>query len=130
MLAEISDKMPGIAGLWHDMAVIAVPFALGLIHRRLAWALLPFGMGLSALSAFMAYHEAFLEGAFSDAVWRELGAVWVINSIASTVLPAATALIAVGWWLGKARKGQPKQRSHASCAGRDETQPPPAGGNT
>ena len=103
ILAAISDKMPSVPGLWFGMLVFAAPFALGAVRMWLAWALLPVAITLSAWLGDWSYHEAFLEAGFSDAVWMELGQVWVVNSLTSTLLPTAVATAAV-WWSVRSKR--------------------------
>ena len=99
-LAEIADKMPTIAGMWPPFAIISIVLAaIAISHRWAALATVLLAGLLSAFFVWGAYHEAYLEGSFSDAIWRELGAGWVVNSFASSLLPfVAVVLIVLLKW--------------------------------
>lgn len=93
LLAEISDKMPTITGMWVGSAIFAAIFALIALRHR--WA----GVGVtvlavvwSALVIARTYHDWYLEGAFSSIVRQELGTPWVVTSFATACLPVVAAL--------------------------------------
>lgn len=89
ILAEIADKMPSTAGIL-IACLIAAGFsaAIAWVHRAVAWTVLLFTLIVGGFFAVGGYHESFLEGSFSDAVWGELGWPWVASSIAGPLLPA------------------------------------------
>jgi len=113
VLAEISGNMPTVCGMWAWGCVLGLPFLVGLVHRWLALVLLPVGLVFSAELGYSAYHEAYLEGAFSEIVWKELGRCWVATSLASAVVPAAVAIAVNIWWLNRRHREQPSK-----CSGR------------
>lgn len=101
VLAEIRDKMSTVPGLWGFMACVSVPLvAIAIIHRKGALAMLPVAAAVTGLYGWLAYHQAFLEGSFSQAIWSELGVVWVVNSVASACVPlcAVTAVVLLRPW--------------------------------
>lgn len=122
IVAVIADKMPTVTGLWFDMLVFAAPFALGAVRTWLAWALLPMAIALSAWLGYWSYHEAFLEAEFSDAVWMELGQAWVVNSLASTLLPTAVATAAL-WWSVRSKRRMANQDMHGPGGSRAASPP-------
>jgi hypothetical protein len=99
MLAEILDKMPTILGLWVGMFLMALPiFAISMIlPRRLLFVGWVLAVSMSLYVTFWAVHEAFFEGGFSEAVWREMGGFWVFNSI--TASACSLYLMALSHWL-------------------------------
>jgi hypothetical protein len=98
ILAEIADKMPSTVGIV-IACLVAAGICVGLAwsHRAIAWAVLSLALVVGGLFAVGGYHESFVEGPFSDAVWSELGWPWVAASIVGPLLPvtAVAALIVV-----------------------------------
>lgn len=88
LLAEISDKMPSILQMWLVAAILALPFvATAAIHRWAACVSLLFAFVLFGRLTYEAFHEAYLEPGFREAVWGDLGGLWVFHSIVAYVLP-------------------------------------------
>ena len=81
--------------------LFALPvFIIGLLQPRrylfIGWIL----AGLQGVYiGYWSIHEAYFEGGFSEAVWGELGGIWVANSIFSSTSPLL--LMAVAHWLCK-----------------------------
>ena len=94
ILAEIADKMPSTAGIILTCLVAAV-IGVGLArsHRAVAWPVLLLALAVGGFFAVGGYHESFVEGPFSDAIWRELGWPWVATSIVGPLLPAIAVAI-------------------------------------
>jgi hypothetical protein len=107
LLAEISDKMPTVIELWVWMLVLSIPALVGVVHKRVSWIVLVVALPFSAWLGYWAYHEAFLELGFSQAVQGEMGRVWIAHSLASACLPAAVAFVVLCWHM-KRRKAMPQ----------------------
>jgi hypothetical protein len=89
VLAEIIDKMPTIPQMWIGMVLISVLLVIpALIKRRIVVYAFTTGIILTSVFAYYSYHEAYLEPDFSQSIQRELGTLWAVNSIVSTVCPA------------------------------------------
>ena len=94
ILAEISDKMPSTAGIvvaWLVAAGISVGLAAA--HRAIAWAVLLLALAVGGFFALGGYHESFVEGPFSEAIWHELGWPWVAASIVGPLLPVIAVAV-------------------------------------
>ena len=113
IIAEISDKMSSISGLWAVTAAFTVPFLLGTLNRRVAWVLLPIALGLSGWIGYEAYHEAFVEVGMRGAIREEMGRWWIFNSISSSVLPALVATGVLVWQIRKT--GSPNQAAQSTA---------------
>jgi hypothetical protein len=106
-LAEISDKM----GSTSETVILCVCAAIGfgamaLLARAAGCALLLTSLIVGIVFAHIGFSAAFLEAAFSNAVWQELGWPWVIANTAGPLLPAvAVACVMI------LRKPKPKTRS-------------------
>lgn len=92
LLAEIADKMPTITNLWELHFVLATGLVfIAVIHRKLAIAAAIF----SLIFPLGACHEAFFDGYFTECIWGELGRVWIVNSVSSSLLPLILVTIVV-----------------------------------
>ena len=103
MIAEILDKMTSIPTLWGLMALLAAPFLIGTVHRKIAWLLLPVGLVLSGWLGYEAYHEAFVEIGMKESIREEMGYWWIVNELSATTLPSMVAVGAVVWQIRKSR---------------------------
>lgn len=123
ILSEIADKMPSASGIVAVCAVLAAT-AVGVacLHRAAAWCMLLLAVGLGVVVAFDGYHESFVEGPFTDAIWDELGWPWVLASIGGPLLPAVAVIV---FMVVRRQWGQhpkirhsafPPQNHPASCA--------------
>jgi hypothetical protein len=97
MLAEISDKMLTAGALWWWMLILSIPTLLGVIHRRLSWIILFVALSFSGCLGYAALHQAFLESEFTGAVQKEMGPIWIAQSIASAFLPTTVAFCVLCW---------------------------------
>jgi hypothetical protein len=104
MLAEISDKMPTITVLWLWGLALSVPLLAGIVRKWMSAVGLWVGSVLSLGLVRSAYHQAFLEGAFSEDIYREMGRAWIAHSVLSAFLPAVIALAVFCWHLRKHRR--------------------------
>lgn len=99
-LAEISDKMPSIPQMWLIAMVRALPFvAIAAIHRWAACVSLLLALVFFGRLTYDAYHEAYLDAGLREAVWSELGGVWVFHSLAAFIMPVilVTAITFLKW---------------------------------
>lgn len=89
IVAEIADKMPSTGGMVIAcLVVVGVSVGLAWSHRAAAWGVLLLALLVGGYFAVGGYHESFAEGAFSEAIWSELGWPWVAASMAGPLLPA------------------------------------------
>ena len=98
IVAEIADKMPSTAGIISACLIAtAVSVGLELAHRAVAGAVFLLSLVMGGFFALGGYHESFVDGLLSEAIWRELGLPWVAASIACPLLPvvAVAALLVV-----------------------------------
>lgn len=91
LFAEIADKMPSIPAVWLWALLVSSPAMLGLIRPWLAWAGFVLMSGLAITLVRANWGQAFHEDAFSAAIRDELGAFWIANSMAASVLPVMLA---------------------------------------
>ena len=110
IIGEIADKMASIPKLWAITAVLALPFLLGAIHRKIAWLLLPLAICLSGWIEYDAYHETFVEAGMKESIHQEMGCFWILNALASSILPAIVAITILIWQLRKTNS--PNQAMH------------------
>lgn len=95
LVAEIADKMFSPLGCWSAGLCVSLPLlAIAAAGRWGAGVALFLALLLSGFLTYGSYREAWLEGAFSDAVWNELGWPYVVSSFGAAWLP--TLLVAVG----------------------------------
>jgi hypothetical protein len=88
LIAEISDKMFS-AGELATMAIVGTVFCVAVVRdRMIAPFIFCFALLIGCFFTYIAFHAAFLEGAFSDSVWKELGLSWVMVAVAMPMLPA------------------------------------------
>lgn len=88
ILAEIADKMPTVAEVWVLFGGLGLVLGgVTFFRRSAAFVTIPVAAVIGAFSAYVTYHEAYLEDPFRDAVWRELGATWVVSCFASAAVP-------------------------------------------
>ncbi|HAL45408.1 MAG: hypothetical protein A2Y12_14255 [Planctomycetes bacterium GWF2_42_9] len=96
VLAEIADKMSSIPRMWVcDGVVGVVLFCIGLIHRFASFAVFFIGLLISILFVYYAYYDAFADPTFSPDVQREMGYIWIVNSIISPFCLALFPMMAV-----------------------------------
>jgi hypothetical protein len=89
ILAEIADKMLTVPQIWIKEVLISVILATpALFYRRIAIYTFAVGVVLMGVFACFRYYEAYLEPVFSVDVQREMGTVWIANSIISSICPA------------------------------------------
>jgi len=96
LLAEISDKMPTIFELWFLPCALTLPFAIAVaMNCRLSLAVAPMAIVFTIFLFWLNFGQSFLEGDDSVAIWKELGPVWVVNSILSCIFPILLVFVAV-----------------------------------
>ena len=118
ILAEISDKMPTVGQMWLMSLSLSSPFAIGIMRKWLSGVALVVSIAVSGFLAWSAYCQAFVEPGFSDAVQREMGRWWIVNSITSAFLPVAVALVVFCWHVAKRRKDGSAKGSLISTSAR------------
>ena len=101
VIAEISDKMITIPWQWGSMAILSLPFFIGLSHRWVAWLLMFVALVFSLPLAYSFYHEAYIEAGMKEAIWNEMGTLWVVSSISSAFLPLIVATAVLIWMIKK-----------------------------
>jgi hypothetical protein len=88
MLAEIADKMATIPWMWFSMGLFSILLAIpGLFHRYVAYSMFVVGLFFSITFAYYGYYQAFVEPGFYQAVQNEMGSVWIVNDIISSLFP-------------------------------------------
>ena len=97
IFVEISDKMPSISELWAWMLVFSLPVLIGIVERRVALFILIVAWFFSMLVSWSAWYDAVVEPEFSDVMQKEMGRVWITNSIASAWLPGTLASAVYRW---------------------------------
>ncbi len=101
-LAEIADKMPTTLQMWSAMIIYSVIMSvLGIIHQKIALIMFVIGGIISLFLLYASYHEAFLESFFSQSVQDEMGAAWIVNSLASSLCPLLFTGTTFLWQLKK-----------------------------
>lgn len=90
--------------MWLMSLSLSSPFVIGIVRKWVSVVVLVVGIAVSGFFAWLTYCQAFVDSGISDAVQSEMGRWWIVNSIASAFLPAATALVVFSWHLTKRRK--------------------------
>ena len=90
MLAEISDKMPGVPAIWL-LAFLLAATAIGCC-RFSRWLYL-FALPVAGWWAFGGYREFVADAYFRDAVMTELGRGYLIQAFCASWLPFVALLI-------------------------------------
>jgi hypothetical protein len=90
ILAEISDKMPGVSAIWFwSLCLAAVGVGCCRFSRWLYLVALP----VAGWLAFAGYGEIVAEGFFRDAIISELGHGYLFQAVCASWLPLVALLV-------------------------------------
>jgi hypothetical protein len=109
MLAEISDKMPGVSVIWLISACLA---AFAIACCRVSRWLYLLALPVAGYWAFGGYRELVADSYFRDAVIMELGRNYWLQAVCSSCLPLVGLLV---WSIRDLRRG-PNQSASGKAA--------------
>ncbi|MFT6498659.1 MAG: hypothetical protein ACJAT6_000790 [Akkermansiaceae bacterium] len=108
VIAEVGDKMMTIPEIWLWAAGLSVPlvWAAARVGGRTG-SLVTFCLAgfLTAILAYAAIHESFLDGDFSPAVQQEMGSRWIAHSVTAGFLPLVLVALILGLRRPWAKRG-------------------------
>src|SRR3989339_1903746 len=100
ILAEITDKMPTILQMWLYSGMVATLLAgIGLTHRHAAGFALIVSFLISFALAYNFYQHWLANPTFRIDIQNELGNIWIVNSLSSTLFPALVGALVIAWHL-------------------------------